>query len=181
MESVLFALAHGSRQTLCDQLVEQINGIVLSDGFEHVGESHQGGDTAFLRHARDGLRPSRRGITRQGYHAPPWDAGEVELLISKARISVNRANASTSAGELMRVGAQRSRSSVERRAPAGTVSKESTKIRGVCNIRSSESMGTFARPKRAVAKTPMFLKSSKRVQPSSGLYNQQVKCPPPGF
>jgi len=25
----------------------------------------------------------------------------------------------------------------------------------------------------------MFLKSSKRVQPSSGLYNQQVKCPPP--
>jgi hypothetical protein len=59
--------------------------------------------------------------------------------------------------------------------------KESTKIRGVCNIRSSESMGTLARPKRAVAKTPMFLKSSKRVQPSSGLYNQQVKCPPPGF
>jgi len=58
---------------------------------------------------------------------------------------------------------------------------ESTKIRGVCNIRSSESMGTFARPKRAVAKTPMFLKSSKRVQPSSGSYNQQVKCPPPGF
>jgi len=40
-------------------------------------------------------------------------------------------------------------------------------------------MGTFARPKRAVAKTPMFLKSSKRVQPSSGLYNQQVKCPTP--
>jgi hypothetical protein len=79
MESVLFALAHGSRQTLCDQLVEQINGIVLSDGFEHVGESHQGGDTAFRQHARDGLRPSRRGITRQGYHAPPWDAGEVEL------------------------------------------------------------------------------------------------------
>jgi len=59
--------------------------------------------------------------------------------------------------------------------------RESTKIRGVCNIRSSESMGTFARPKRAVAKTPMFLKSSKRVQPSSGLYNQQVKCPRPGF
>jgi len=58
---------------------------------------------------------------------------------------------------------------------------ESTKIRGVCNIRSSESMVTFARPKRAVAKTPMFLKSSKRVQPSSGSYNQQVKCPPPGF
>ena len=61
------------------------------------------------------------------------------------------------------------------------VAKRALKSGGVCNIRSSESMVTFARPKRAVAKTPMFLKSSKRVQPSSGSYNQQVKCPPPDF
>jgi hypothetical protein len=33
---------------------------------------------------------------------------------------------------------------------------ESTKIRGVCNIRSSESMGTFARPKRQLRKRQCF-------------------------
>jgi hypothetical protein len=66
-------------QTLRDQLIEQIYGIVLCHGFEYVSEGHQGGDAAFLRHTRNGLRPRRCGIPRQSGHAPRRDSGEVEL------------------------------------------------------------------------------------------------------
>ena len=55
-----------------------------------------------------------------------------------------------------------------------TQASESTKNRGLSDMRSSESMAIFAHPKGAVAKTPMFLSRQKRVQPSFGSYNQQV-------
>ena len=42
--------------------------------------------------------------------------------------------------------------------------KETTKNRGGCDIRSSESVATFARLKGAVTKTPMFLNPPKGVQ-----------------
>jgi hypothetical protein len=71
----LLAGLFGARQALGDQLVGQVQRVILGHGLEGVCKSHQRGEAAFGRHARDAGRPGRGRIAGQGLDAPRGHAG----------------------------------------------------------------------------------------------------------
>src|SRR5207253_11091373 len=60
----------GASETLGDQLAEQLQRVVLADGFVNIGEHEQAGDAPGGLQTGQGLGPSGGGVARDSLNAP---------------------------------------------------------------------------------------------------------------